>query len=462
MTLASPPTPPPRAGLKARLLDAVKWTVVGYGAMQIVKFGGNLVLARLLAPEMFGVMALANVFIVGLGMFSDVGLGVAAIRSPRGDEPRFLNVVWVVQIARGVIITVGGTLLAGALWLAQQSQWLPAGSAYAAPELPPLLAVLALVGIATGLESTRVWWARRHLALAQLMRQDLVVQVITTAFIIAWAWVSPSVWALAMGWLFGACVKTVLTHLTLRGPANRFEWDPSAFREIFDFGKWTLLSSALTFLLANGDRLLLGALLSAPMLGIYSIAFLLINTCQQVVLRVVSFAVLPALSEVVRERPHQLRATLYRVRRPLDMLCAGGAGALAALGPTVVGVLYDDRYTAAGWMLSLLAVTLVLNSLEVFDRCLLALGKPKWLSALNALRAVALYISIPVGYLLAGLPGAVAGIAVAALVNAVTVWVSQARLGLFDARREALLPLYFALGFGAGWALRLGVQAVRP
>ena len=54
--------------------------------------------------------------------------------------------------------------------------------------------------------------------------------------VLGWAFVAPSVWALAFGWVFGALVKTVLTHVALPGPANRLQWDSGAFHDVFHFG----------------------------------------------------------------------------------------------------------------------------------------------------------------------------------------------------------------------------------
>jgi hypothetical protein len=65
---------------------------------------------------------------------------------------------------------------------------------------------------------------------------------------------------LAGGWIFATALKTVLSHWALHGPPNRFEWDRSAFREVFDFGTWVFLSSTFSFLLTSGDRILPGLL----------------------------------------------------------------------------------------------------------------------------------------------------------------------------------------------------------
>ena len=311
--------------LKQRFKRAASWTLLSYGATQVLRLASNLVLARWLAPEMFGVMAIANLAIVALVMLSDVGLGAGAIRSPRGDDPTFLNVTWVVQIVRGGVIALATLAIAAGLSLAGHAGWLPAHSVYADPMVPKVIAMLSVLGLVMGLESTKVWSQRRGLALAQLTKIELGCQLATTLFILTWAAIAPSVWALAM------------------------------------------------------------------------------------------------------------------------------------LGQPVVDLLYDHRYASAGWMLSVLALTLLATPSGLFDQCLIAMGLPSKQSLLNAVRLVALYALVPLGFMLAGIEGAVAAVAVCALVNLATNLGLQHQMGLLDARRELRgLPL-FAAGLLAGGALRLAL-----
>lgn len=445
-------------GLKQRFVRAAGWTLAGHGLSQVIRLGSNLILTRLLAPELYGLMAVGYMVIVGLSMFSDIGLGANAIQSRRGDDPTFLNVTWVVQIVRGALITAAACALAGVVQFATAWGWLPAHSVYADPQIPALIAVVSLAGLIGGFESTKTAWSRRHLSMGTITKIELGSQFATTVFQLCWAWISPSLWTLAGGWLFGSFLKTCLTHIFLKGPSNRFEWDRSAFHEVFHFGKWVFMSSSFSFLLTSGDRILLGGMLDSKMMGLYSVAFLLISAVQTAVVRVIGFAVLPALGEVFRERPQMLRQTIYRIRRPLDATCLVSAGALVMLGPQVVNVLYDARYVGAGWMLSVLAITLLATRLDVFDQCLIAMGRVRLLSLLNGFRLVTMYGLITAGYLLFGSNGAIVAVAASAVINATAVLTLQARLQLLDLKAELLgVPLFglgLLLGTSGAWLLR--------
>src|SRR5688572_30143338 len=98
-------TPPsvPEPGLRSQAIRGSIWTFAGYGASQVIRLASNLILARLLFPDVFGLMALVNVFIGGLAMFSDIGIGPAIIQNKRGNERTFLNTAWTIQIGRGLM-----------------------------------------------------------------------------------------------------------------------------------------------------------------------------------------------------------------------------------------------------------------------------------------------------------------------------------------------------------------------
>ena len=98
------------------MLHAGGWVVAGYALSQAIRFGANLVMTRLLVPEMFGVMAIAMMVMYALALFSDLGLRQSIVQSRRGGDAAFLNTAWAVQIGRGFVIW--GAALALALGLA--------------------------------------------------------------------------------------------------------------------------------------------------------------------------------------------------------------------------------------------------------------------------------------------------------------------------------------------------------
>ena len=94
----------PHSSLRESIIRASTWILSGHVVSNIIRLGGNLIMTRLLVPEMFGVMAVANVLITGLQLCSYFGVQHNIIQSHKGDDPSFLNTAWTFQIIRGGII----------------------------------------------------------------------------------------------------------------------------------------------------------------------------------------------------------------------------------------------------------------------------------------------------------------------------------------------------------------------
>ena len=106
------PSRPRAASLRKLALRGVIWTTAGFGCGQVLRLAGNLILTRLLVPELFGLMTLAQTAITGLSMFSDIGTSANVVRHPRGEDPKFLNTAWTLQVIRGFWLWLGMALLA--------------------------------------------------------------------------------------------------------------------------------------------------------------------------------------------------------------------------------------------------------------------------------------------------------------------------------------------------------------
>ena len=135
---------PGSGGLMSRIMRSSAFTIMGFGAQQAIRFGSNLILARLLFPEAFGTMALVTVLLIGLTMLSDLGIQPAIQSSKRGDDPAFLNTAWTLNIVRAVVLFLAASALA----------W-PMAWFYQEPILFQLIPVAATSILLLALEPTR-------------------------------------------------------------------------------------------------------------------------------------------------------------------------------------------------------------------------------------------------------------------------------------------------------------------
>jgi O-antigen/teichoic acid export membrane protein len=444
---AKPASPPPPAGtMGRRAARGTIWALVGQVGGQALRLGGNVILTRMLPKEAFGVMLLVNTVMQGINLFSDLGIGPAIIQNKR-DDAKFLNTAYTMQAARGLGLTLFALAVA----------W-PVAAAYDEPVLVGLVAFVGTTGLVNGLRSTNVFTANRALSIGRLTGLELASRAIGLVATLAWALIDPSVWAMAFGGVAAAVTTTWLSHAMLPGIRNRLEWDRPAAATLFKFGKWIFVSTLLGYLAMQSDRLVFGKLISMDELGVYAIATL-IATAPQGALRHMALTVnFPLYSQTVRDEGDL--PTVFR-RGRTSLLLLGGfvcAGMIAA-GPTAIDILYEQEYAEAGWMVQLLGAATWFCVLEVtIEAALLARGQTRSIALLNAGKIVVMLALIPIGYVVAGFPGAVAGFCLAEVFRYLFAMaaIRPARLrGLAqEAGTTALVLASGALGLAAVWGLR--------
>jgi O-antigen/teichoic acid export membrane protein len=400
---------------------------------------------------------MAGIVLVGLAMFSDLGLKQCIVRSERGHDAAFLNTAWTIQILQGALLWLAALGVSLLVWIANVFGALPPGSAYADPVLPYVIAALSSTVLIGGMASTRAYEASRRLSLGPLAQLEIIAQVVGLLCMLAWVSIDRSIWALVAGAISGAIARAFLSHVWLPGSSNRLHWDSASFREIVRFGKWMFMSSILGFLVNNGDRLLLGGMVDSSMLGIYAIASLIFSAIEQVFGTIIGEVTFPALSEIARERRSELKASYYRLQVIIAPLAYAAAGVLMGAGQAVITALYDRRYVQAGWILEVLAVALLAVPWRSAILCFLVLGMPKVFSIVLAIRMVTLFVAVPVGFHLFGLAGALGGVVLSHFSYLPAVVFYSAKSGLLDTRKELIMFLVVVLGFAAGRLLELAM-----
>lgn len=258
--------------LKKRAFAASRSVLVGHLLSQLIRFGGNLVLTRLLVPEMFGVMAIVNVIMTGISMVSDIGISQHVVQSKRGEEPLFLNTVWTIQILRGISVCCLILLASVGLYQANKFGLIPQAMIYANKDLPYLLGIVAIGTLISSFNSIHLILLNRRLRLGKSVFIEITSQVLGLIAVIYIAWHERTIYALVSGSIISSTTKLLLSHLLIKERC-RFAWDKETVNDIAHFGRWIMLSSLLGFLFAQGDRLLLGSFISPEQLGVYMVAF---------------------------------------------------------------------------------------------------------------------------------------------------------------------------------------------
>jgi O-antigen/teichoic acid export membrane protein len=443
---------PLRVSLESRALKGTYSIVIFFGVAMSLRLLSSVVLSRLFLPEYFGLLALVTTVIVGLNLFSHVGVQYSIIQNRRGDEPVFLNTAWTIQVIRG----------AGLSLLTIPLAW-PVARFYHEPRIVPVLLVLGFTSLIGGISSPSLLTLGRHLGVAKLSALELLSQFVQFAVSFIWALFQPTIWALVAGRILADITRMIVSYRMIPEIRPRFTWDPESVRELVSFGRWILIGTALTFIALQSDRLILAKLVSFQMLGVYGIAFALSDIPRQIITQFCSRVGFPFVAKFSdRPRP-EYREILLKYRKMV--LAVGGLSLIAVIctGDLFVLHVYTKPYHDAAWMIGILTVGLWHTLLySTVSPAILSLQKAHYNAVAYLVYCVGLYALLPWGFHVLGMLGAVTAVALADLPVYFVVAYSAHREGVGTLRQDALLSLAFFCLLGLVLVLRVSLGLGSP
>ncbi|MEO8455039.1 MAG: oligosaccharide flippase family protein, partial [Sphingomicrobium sp.] len=231
--------------------------------------------------------------------------------------------------------------------------------------------------------------------------------------------------------------------LFIPGMRHRFIIDPECARQLLRFGKWVFLSSIVYFFAMNFDRLYFAKQISLSQLGVYGIARSLADMVSLFVARASSFVLYPSVA-AAGLGPVALRQRLLHGRRTLLLAAAVGMGSFLALAEPIVRLLYDPRYSEAGWILPVLCVGVWFGILtSTNDSILMGLARPAYPALSNAAKLITYVVGVPLAFLSYGFVAAVGVISLGEIVKYVALWVLSHKEHLRFGRDDLVLTLAF-------------------
>jgi O-antigen/teichoic acid export membrane protein len=452
--------------LREKATRAAAWSIFGYAGGYAMRFFSTVIVTKLIAPELLGLVIVPMAVLDGLTMFTELGLQQSIIQNPRGDDPRFYNTAWTIQILRGVVLAVGTVLLS-----------LPLAIAYHEKAYLGLIPVIGSTALVLGFMSMSMFLLRRHLAMGKVVMLELISNAAGTAVTILVGWATGSFWAVPIGMLANCGMQTFVSHMLLPGVGMKLVWDRDAVRAIVHFGKWIFLSAAVMYISRSADKFWLAKLLGSganekegmARLQVYYIAMMLSEVALGLGTQITYNVLFPAYSRVVPQGIERLRNVYYRSRLRLDVLCVMATGGVAAAAPWIVALLYDDRYLGfpeaktlgalapyvaasdARWMLRALSVRAAMWCVLVpCESLLFGLGFSKYSFWRNVARAVWVAAGVPIGWRLGGITGVIAVMAATELPVLFVLWPAAIRHKVFSWSGELRSVAFFAVGFVLG------------
>lgn len=346
---------------KAHAVKAGLWSTLDLSLRQGLQFVVSVVLARLLTPADFGVIAIMSFFTSLSTVFVQGGFATALIQRSEVTHEEESAVFWTGVIASGIAALIL-SLASGAI-----------ARFYGQPLLAPLTVVASAQIVIAALGSVHGALLARALRFDLTMISGVIASVLAGAVGVVAAFGGWGVWALAAQMTTAALITTVsLWLLCPWRPALRFR--PAVLRPLLGFGSWLSLSSVLDIVYSQGSALLVGKLYGVRDLGLYNRAA---NTQQlptTVLSSVIGRVTLPLFAARTAE-PEAIRRGLRTAIGLVMLVNVPAMVGLALLAEPTVTVLFGEQWRPAAPILSILALSGILYPLHALNlQTLLAYG----------------------------------------------------------------------------------------
>jgi O-antigen/teichoic acid export membrane protein len=430
--------------IRADAVRGATWSTLESVAGQGLSFLVFLLLARILAPADFGVVAIANVYVLVAQFFIFQGLGQAIIQFADLDDEHLDTVFWI-NLAVGVFFLVLTLLGAGLV-----QRW------FQVPSLAAILRGLSPIFILAALTDVQ-----NNLLTRRLQFRSLAIRTLSSYFAggvtgIVMALSGAGAWSLVGQQL----VLWIVNLVALWGASDwrpRVGFCPARARRLLRFGVNLLWVDLVSLLSRRSDQLFVGKVLGPAAVGSYAVGARVATLLSEVLVRSLARFTVSALSRL-QTQSARLVSAVYQVMEMQSAFVAPAAVGLAIVSPEVVNLFFGPKWSASVPIMQVLLLACPFEAMSAIHQSIfVAQGRPSWCSAVTTIHAAANVILFAVAIHWGALAVAVAFTARAVLMYPVELAFLR-RATVISASRIVRLLLPQALAVAS---MALGVYLIR-
>lgn len=373
----------PGGGLLERTLKSGMWV----GAMSVIdrmlQIILLLVLAALLDPKDFGLMGIALLTLSAIGQFTKLGIDAALIQRRESNVDAYLNTVWTMEAVRGL-------LLASVAFLAAPY----VAAFFSEPRAVDILRFIALSPLLLGIRNPGVVYFQKDLEFHKQFVYQLSGSFLNFVVAIVYAvFIAQTVWALVIGYVVADAVRFVVSYL-LHSHRPRPSFNSAYAREMFSYGKWITGAGIISFLVSEGDDVIVGYLLGATSLGFYQVAYRVARAPATEITHVISTVMFPTYSKL-QDDIAELREAFFQTVRMTTLVSFPVGVGIIVVAPTFVSAFMNPEWEVIVVPMQLIALYgTVVSFAATFGAIWKALGRPDYVTKLGAARTVIMAILI--------------------------------------------------------------------
>ncbi len=360
-------------GLKKKVVRGTVWVFIAQIFTQAVALIKNIILARILSPDDFGLFGIALVVFSLLEAFSRSGFDVALIQK-KEDIRDYLDTAFVVNIGRGIVLF---------LLLFFSAQLVAAF--FNRAEIVSVVRAVSFVFLLNGFVNPGTIYFLRELEFKKQFQWDMSRSISDIIVTLSLVFFLRNVWVLVIGMTASFLTRVVVSYL-IHPYRPGFSFNPDYARSLFRFGKWVLGSGILIYLLTQGDDAFVGKFLGITALGFYRIAYRFSNLPATHITHVISRVTFPAYSRI-QEDKKRLKELYLRILNATIFLSVPLSLFFVVASKSFVLLIIGKKWLYAVPSIQLLALWGVIRSVgATTGPVLTGIGKPYIATKLQALQ----------------------------------------------------------------------------
>ena len=358
-----------------QIFSATLWVVAARWGLRAIGLVSTVILARLLTPADFGVIALAMLVVSLIEIVNETGLAVYIIRHPNPQRSHF-DTVFTLQLMVGAALTLAIILAA------------PLGAAFfRTPEIQPVIQLLALRSLLWGLENPGIIWFRKNMVFHKEFQLLVGAKLGSFAITLTAAFLLRSYWALAIGIIAGGVITTLLSYVL---HPYRPRLSLAEARNAWGFSAWMLLVHVLEFANMRIDEIIVGRIRSTAEMGYYNVASDIAATPVQELVYPMTRVWLPAFAQLAGD-PAALERTYRWIIAAVGILALSIGVGLSLVAHDAALIVLGAQWLPAVPVMQTLAVAAALSAITLpLGSVLGATGDPRLVLLLHATRSALL------------------------------------------------------------------------
>lgn len=378
--------------LSKKVISGTFWTLFFRVLQQSVGSLRIIILARLLAPEDFGLFGIAFLVLTAFDVLTRTGIDEALIQKKQDVELSLHTGYWL-QVFRGILL---GVLVYISAPLTSEF--------FKDPTAIPVIRALALVQIFHGFRSIGIVLLQRNIDFRLESMYQFIGNLVEFVIVVVFAFIYRNTWALVIGAIAGEFIRTVLSFFFHRF-RPRLAFDVKQAKGLFSFGVWILLSGIVSYIALQVDKIVVGRWVDIETLGFYQMAFFIANLPTTHFTKILGRVLLPAYSRL-QDSPSQLKSAFEKSFSLTIAIILPVCTALIIIAPLGIPIILGEKWNPIIAIIPILAIGGIFRSVQNTSSSLLvATANTNYIFTMELTRAVVLCLALYPAYLLWGISG---------------------------------------------------------